>query len=316
MPSKHLDNACILNQFGGRDRNDLNQILPSSDVDFDADLTSFSPYVSEMQLPDYVNEYKNNFSVITLNCQSVKSKFDKIRSFLQDMMHEKQIHFSVIFLQETWLKPSEDFDDVIASFSLPGYKKPIGIPASSSSHGGLLCYVEESLDVTIVKEYKNSNVWEAIFLKINGSSIKPKLVGNVYRPPRQNNNNASIDKFLEEFIPVITDLSGKYKSVVLSGDFNIDLLKIMEREKYALYLDQILALGFVPKITLPTRFAKHSASLLDHIFVKLPDVQETTLSGILFSALSDHLAAFVYIQEKLVRIKVKNLSWLPNKMRR
>ena len=164
-----------------------------------------------------------------------------------------------------------------------------------------LCYVKESFDVTVIEKYKSSNLWEGIFLKISGNNIKPTLVGNIYRPPRRNNNNVIIDQFLGEFLPFITKLSDKYNSVILSGDFNIDLLKINEREKYAHFLDSMLSLGLVPKITFPTRFAKYSASLLDQIFVKSPDIRGSNhRSGILFTSLSDHLAPFIFLQEKLI----------------
>ena len=92
-------------------------------------------------------------------------------------------------------------------------------------------------------------------------------------------------------------MSEKYKSFVVAGDFNIDLLKVAEREKYALFLDFFLSLGFLPKITMPTRFAKQSASLLDHIFVKTQGLNSK--SGILFTSISDHFAPFTFLQENV-----------------
>ena len=304
MSSKYLNHSHILSEFGGEIRNNLNNLLLSGDVDSDIDISSFSPYVSEKQLPNYVNEFKDNFSVLTLNCQSINAKFDKLQVILQYLINDNKLHFSVIFLQETWLKYSDNFDEIISTYTLHGYKKPFGIPASSSTHGGLLCYIKESFDVTVINEYKSSNLWEGMFLKISGNKIKPTLVGNIYRPPRCNNNNIVIDQFLGEFLPFITKISEKYNSVVLSGDFNIDLLKINEREKYALFLDSMLSLGLVPKITLPTRFAKYSASLIDQIFVKSPDIQgSNNRSGILFTSLSDHLAPFIFLNKKLAETK-------------
>ena len=304
MPRKYLNHSRILNKFGGTTQNDLNKIFPSVDTECDVDISSFSPYVSEKQLPEYVDTFKDNLSVLTLNCQSLNAKFDKLQVLMQDLIHENKLNFSIILFQETWLKPSDDFDDVLSTYSLPGYKKPFGIPASCSKHGGLLCYVKETLEAFVCYKYVSSSLWEGIFLSISGKSIKPTLIGNIYRPPRNNNNNKVVDDFLCEFVPIITKLSEKYHSAILSGDFNIDLLKIHEREKYALFLDSLLSLGFVPKITLPTRLSRNSASLLDQIFVKNRQVNTTNFrAGILLSSISDHLAPFVFLQEKVVNNK-------------
>ena len=263
MPRKHLNQSEILRNFGGIAQNDLNKILPSIDIECDVNISSFSPYVSELQLPQYVNTLKDNLSVLTLNCQSLNAKFDKLQVMIQNLIHENKLQFSIILLQETWLKPSDEFEKILSTFNIPGYKKPFGIPASCSNHGGLVCFVKETLEASVCYKHITSNFWEGIFLRITGKSIKPTLVGNIYRPPRNNNNNRVVDDFLHEFLPTISKLSEKYTSAILSGDFNINLLKINEREKYALFLDSMLSLGFVPKINLPTRFSKNSASLLD-----------------------------------------------------
>ena len=47
--------------------------------------------------------------------------------------------------------------------------------------------------------------------------------------------------------------------------------------------------SYIPKITLPTRFARYSCSLLDNIFCKLTDEAVGTSSGILLNNISDHL---------------------------
>ena len=66
----------------------------------------------------------------------------------------------------------------------------------------------------------------------------------------------------------------------------------------------MLSLGLCPKITYPTRFATHSASLLDLIFVKNSDElsHSTTKSGILTSALSDHCGCFCFLSNQKLRI--------------
>ena len=50
-------------------------------------------------------------------------------------------------------------------------------------------------------------------------------------------------------------------------------------------------------ITLPTRIPDHSATCINHIFVKLPIQEKQTkfLSGIFYSDISDHLPCFIHI---------------------
>ena len=58
--SRPLQSREILQNFGGLERNNLNNILKSEEVDADIDLTSNSPYVSIENIHDYSNNVKNN----------------------------------------------------------------------------------------------------------------------------------------------------------------------------------------------------------------------------------------------------------------
>ena len=98
------------------------------------------------------------------------------------------------------------------------------------------------------------------------------------------------------------------ENLILAGDFNIDLLKVLEREKYAEFLDIMLSFGLQPRITYPTRYAKKSASLIDHIYVsqKLSHIiDHTSKSGILHTAISDHLGTFTTFHYKSIKSNPK-----------
>ena len=53
----------------------------------------------------------------------------------------------------------------------------------------------------------------------------------------------------------------------------------------------------MPAVVLPTRITNHSATCIDHIFVKIPKKQRNTkiTSGVLYSDISDHLPTFLHI---------------------
>ena len=75
-----LDEEGIFEQFGGRKQNDLNEILQSNNIENgEIDTSSISRYVNLSQLPAYISTNDYSFSVFSLNCQSLNSKFDDIK---------------------------------------------------------------------------------------------------------------------------------------------------------------------------------------------------------------------------------------------
>ena len=50
----------------------------------------------------------------------------------------------------------------------------------------------------------------------------------------------------------------------------MDLLKLNERELLTDFFDNMCSSGFLPHVTVPTRFATYSCSLLDQIYFKTP----------------------------------------------
>ena len=131
-------------------------------------------------------------------------------------------------------------------------------------------------------------------------------LGNIYRPPKDNNNNTNIETFINELAPLIR--FGKEKTInIIVGVFNVDLLKIAEREKYADVFDMFCTNSFLPKITFPTRFAKHSCSLIDQIYYKPytnRGTSNTVTAGIILSTISDHFPSFISLNIKRTSPKI------------
>ena len=79
--------------------------------------------------------------------------------------------------------------------------------------------------------------------------------------------------------------------------------------------------NFFPKISFPTRFARHSWSLIDQIFFKTPHKKQVSISSsIIFSKISDHLLCTVNLgisehttkQQKYVRTRLINDTAISN----
>lgn len=291
--SRPLGSREVLQNFGGLDRNNLNNFLSSEEIDTDYDLTSNSPYVSLENLGNYSKAVKNDLSFFNLNAQSLPAKFDKIKLTQEYWLHEKSLSFTTLNFSESWLKADKDGNVDMSQYPINGYQS-FAAPAVCSTHGGVVTYVKEFLEVEVKLRF-GSRMWDGIFLHIKGDGIKPFILCNIYRAPKRDNN--SIQLFLDEFTPILSSFCKKYKNIVVCGDFNLDLIKVNRSEKIAEFLQLMLSNGLCPKITLPTRFAKYSASLLDHIYIKNEGnfIDSKTKSGILHSTISDHCGCFSFL---------------------
>ena len=65
-------------------------------------------------------------------------------------------------------------------------------------------------------------------------------------------------------------LSREKKDSVIMGNFNINLLYYNNNKDTTTFLDRIFSNSFLPFITMPTRVANTSETLIDNIFYKKP----------------------------------------------
>ena len=308
MDSAAIDIEEILENFGGYTVNNLTDIFEPDKDDHEPAVSVISPYYSTLSMINHLKKVDGDFILLTLNSQSLYSKTSDIE-ILINQLSEKYIEVSAICIQETWLPPNSDTSLLhIDNFDLitQGY--------STTTHGGLAIYINSKYNTEHFFSITESNVCEALFVKVSSSDLPNDIiVGNVYKPPHNNNNNGNIDQFLSDFYPLLDRLSDSNLEIACAGDFNIDLLKINTRNKYSDFLDTMIQNSFFPQITLPTRFAGKSCSLLDNIFCKFSDKIANTSSGILLNKISDHLlcfSSFKFIsrrdkrQPKLVKQKI------------
>ena len=92
------------------------------------------------------------------------------------------------------------------------------------------------------------------------------------------------------------------KEIYLCGDFNIDLLKINEVEKYLEFFTNLNGHGPLPFITQPTRVvASQVPSLIDNIFSN--NISDTVLGGNIYLTLSEHFSRFASVNREKVDVK-------------
>ena len=105
----------VLDQFGGNKRNNLNEVLRIKDKNIDLGDT-FIP-ADYHEIDSFIEKFKtagNTFSTVTLNIESIKSKFSKLLAFLQ-LISDKNCYLDALLLQETWLSDEQCEEDALNS---------------------------------------------------------------------------------------------------------------------------------------------------------------------------------------------------------
>ena len=110
----------------------------------------------------------------------------------------------------------------------------------------------------------------------------PMTVGIVYRPP-----SGQLKDFLKEWEEILSVLPGK--SVVIMGDFNIDLLKPNSEFESSFYCNNM-----IPIISVATHEKQEcKPSLIDNMFINTSDTLE--IAGVLDNKVSHHSPTFCFL---------------------
>ena len=246
-----------------------------------------SPYYDNDSAIKLLKDKTDVLSILSLNSQSIQAKFNQLQVYVK-MFQDENCPFSVICLQETWLKDNCD----VSLLQLEGYTF-VHEAGSCSAHGGVAMYIRGNIEYKIIELNRDRTIWDGIFVEISfeiGYINRKVIIGNIYRPPRDNADN--YNTFFNDLDELFTSLR-RTSDIVLVGDFNIDLLKINVKSYAKDFFDIIMTNGFLPKITMPTRLTDTSGTLIDNCFIKITDKFSETTAGILYQNLSDHQPYFV-----------------------
>ena len=88
-----------------------------------------------------------------------------------------------------------------------------------------------------------------MFILIKDSHTeKETILGNIYRPPHDNNNKENVLTFVSELNPILSRLSENNRDFVMAGDYNINLLHInhVNKEHFSDFLDLMLGYSMFP----------------------------------------------------------------------
>ena len=300
-----MKNEQFLLNYGGMETNDLTNLL-NCDTDIEENAATVINVSNYHDLDDILNKQiftkKDHFKVIGFNTESIFSKLDKIKIFVETLK-SKNIIFDAICINECWL------DIFGEDLNIAGYT---AFPLTSrvSNKGGLVTFILEDYKIKDLDLYKDSKSWEGQFFELKGNGLKSKLLlSNIYVPPR---NSEEFVEFKTHFLPIINTLSETFKQMIITGDTNADALQFNSNSSYQDYFDSLTNNGLLPLITLPTHFGTRNGHIIDHIYVKTDIDLSNIYSGISMHNFSHHLPVFTVIPLKNVKSELPKYINLTN----
>ena len=214
-------------------------------------------------------------NICHFNAASIFNKMDEMRNLFDG------VKFDIIAVTESWLKPHHSNKSV----ALNGYKCFRNDRVTRG--GGIVIYVRETITANVIKHSECSSI-EYLFLELRCSSLRV-LFSCIYNSHGSNDISCLLNQ-LSFFSPL-------YSNIVVTGDFNLDLL---DPNKFRFISTSLSAsaLKIVPR-TEPTRYPSNisdtAPSLLDYFVVS--DVNKISFYGQISSGFSDH--DIIYISYNL-----------------
>ena len=187
----------------------------------------------------------------------------------------------VLAVSETHLSPAvESYEIAIQGYQLQR-KDRLG-----KIGGGVAVYFKDSLDCISIAKYDNCDI-EATWLELKVKSQR-LLVGCIYRPPDS-------EGFYDKFLPILERISANRKNVIITGDFNSNMLDNSGNGKK--FKDVLQLVNFKNVIKNPTRVTEHSSTIIDLICTN--NMPKVNSAGVIDFCIADH--KFIYISFKLAK---------------
>ena len=232
------------------------------------------------------DKFEDPFSLLHTNIRSLQHNRDNLNFLITNL----EFKFDIIALSETW-----NYEDKKHTFLPPileGYHDYIGTTGSSIK-GGCGFYVNKNLkpksrkDLNFKVKDEQTEI-ETCWIEIICDKEPNRLIGLVYRHPYKNDPKSTglLNETLEK-------IKKENKNVLLTGDFNYDLLLYTKIEEISTFLNMTIQHNFQPCILEPTRIVDgNKPSLIDNIF---SNSLEDIISGNLIEKISDHMPNFIII---------------------
>ena len=235
------------------------------------------------------------FSLLHTNIQSLLKNKDALELLCNELDYE----FAAIALTETWHNKSNNtlFND--DNLSIPGYQSYCGQKSETKCGGSGFCISENVKVITRAKRnkaFKNDDCeFDAFWIEIENQKGSNSILASIYNHPRKNPT-----EFLNYLDSTVKRIMKENKTILISGDFNIDLL-CFEKNVYAEnFVNLMFSNFFQPLILQPTRYTDNACpTLIDNIFINSINIK--IKSGNLISNISDHMPNFAILDLEIVK---------------
>ena len=277
------------------------EYLFDSDIDNYAKFhTNFDYFTSHdfhnLVSKDLKSKDKNcSFSLLHTNIQSLLKNKDSLELLCNELDYE----FAAIALTETWHNKSNKtlFND--ENLSIPGYQSYFG-QTSETKCGGSGFFISENLKVTtrtkLNKAFKNDDCeFDAFCIEVENQKGSNIILASIYNHPRKNPT-----EFLNYLDSTLKRIMKENKTILISGDFNIDLLCFEDNVFAENFVILMFSNFFQPLILQPTRYIDNARpTLIDNIFINSINIK--IKSGNLISKISDHMPNFAILDLEIVK---------------
>lgn len=230
-------------------------------------------YYNAHELNDRLTDV-NGLLVFHHNVRSFNRNFDALSLLLGEISYS----IDVIILSETW------FVDMLCS-EVDGYCG-YHVCRTEKGGGGVSIYVRLGLQCRPLLDYNTvTDSHEICCVEVLPDPTNPTnncTILGIYRPP-----NARVAPFLTHLEALTSSIPNK--SIILCGDFNIDLLNEGNNDEIS---NVLYSFNFFPLINIATRITVNSASCLDHIWYNKLNI---SFSGAVVANVSDHYPVFCVI---------------------
>ena len=225
---------------------------------------------------------------LSINVQSLMSKHAQLASEIAEM-EQNNLCIDAIAIQETW--------DVRYPELLPiqGFNKLLFKKRRNMRGGGVGFYVRNGITAEIIEPLSpfENKIIEALTIRLTYPDSKSILLTSIYRsngPIANVTPSQQLDRFMDKFSLLLSDLNSTNKPSYVFLDANINLLNL-HLPDVSNYMNTILEKGYLQIILKATRIHNDSSTLIDHILSNARALH--FCSGTLVSDISDHFFTFV-----------------------
>ena len=260
-------------------------------------------FLDAHEMPQSLEHLKDkncNFLIIHLNCRSLLYKEEELVKILLETGAD------IICLTETWFDQSVPLEanvpngyKIIRKDRTDDFRKKYG-KSKNGKGGGVAVLYKKNLKV-VVRNDLSHPVEDFLWVQVKSSTNF--LLGVLYRPDYSNffKENSNFEDHLQKVLE-------KSKNIIITGDFNIDLLADNCKETKNLK-NCLHTYGFIQHVKKPTRICPGTfkKSLLDHFWTSNDQIKVKD-SGT-FVGVSDHFGTFLNLNLKKPKIQKRKIKF-------